>query len=204
MPGRKESEQERREQLLRAAIEVAAHAGVGGLTVRAIAAEARVSHGLVHFHFRTKDRLVRALLDWVLRETLTLDARASEVGSEAPPLDRLRAILHHEMERLATEPIRMRLFFEFWAMGTRDPSIGERISMELEGYRSSLRELTDEVLRSEPDTFFGVTADGLAAVAVSFINGCAVQAMIDPGHFDIGEYLSAVRAMMGRLVPTER
>jgi TetR/AcrR family transcriptional regulator, transcriptional repressor of bet genes len=201
MPGRKESEQERREQLLRAAFEVAAREGIGGLTVRAIAAEARVSHGLVHFHFHTKDRLVRALLDWVLRETLTLGSSLEEVDAGAWPIDRLREVLQREMDRLASEPRRMRLFFEYWARGTRDPAVGDRISQALEHYRSTLRGLTDEVLRSEPQAFVGVTADGLAAVAVSFINGCAVQAMIDPRHFDIEEYLSAVRAVIGRLVP---
>jgi TetR/AcrR family transcriptional regulator, transcriptional repressor of bet genes len=103
------------------------------------------------------------------------------------------------MDRLSSEPRRMRLFFEYWARGTRDPVVGERISQALEQYRSALRGVTDEVLRSEPEAFAGVTADGLAAVAVSFINGCAVQAMVDPRHFDIGEYLSAVRAMIGHL-----
>jgi hypothetical protein len=37
----------------------------------------------------------------------------------------------------------------------------------------------------------------LAAVAVSWINGCAVQAMIDPVHFDTDEYLMAVQGMIG-------
>ncbi len=40
-------------------------------------------------------------------------------------------------------------------------------------------------------------ADGLAAVAVSWVNGCAVQAMIDPGHFDIEQYLAAVEGILG-------
>jgi hypothetical protein len=44
-----------------------------------------------------------------------------------------------------------------------------------------------------------VTADGLAAVAVSWIHGCAVQAMVDPEHFDTDEYLAAVRGMVGQL-----
>jgi hypothetical protein len=39
----------------------------------------------------------------------------------------------------------------------------------------------------------------LAAVAVSWIQGCAVQAMIDPKHFDSDEYLAAVRGILGQL-----
>ncbi len=36
-------------------------------------------------------------------------------------------------------------------------------------------------------------------VAVSWIHGCAVQAMIDPGYFDTDEYLAAVRGIVGQL-----
>ncbi len=198
MPGKKASEEARREQLLKAAFEVAAREGIGGLTVRSIAAEAQVSHGLVHFHFKTKDQLVRALLDWVLAATLTLHI-PDEVAQSPRPLDRLRSLLQQEMNRLSHEPRRTRLFFEYWAIGTRDAAIGERISAELERYRSALRALAEEVLHAEPAAFGGVTPDGLAAVAVSFINGCAVQAMIDPRRFDIGEYLAAVRGIIGQL-----
>jgi len=198
MPGAKAPEQERREQLVRAAFRVAAREGVGRLTVRAIASEAEVSHGLVHFHFRTKDQLVRGLLEWVLSETLTLDI-SEEVSRSPRALDRFRLLLQQEMNRLSREPGRTRLFFEFWAMGTRDPEVGERISTELERYRSTLRTVAEEVLQGESEDFGGVTPDGLAAVAVSFINGCAVQSMIDPQRFDIEEYLAAIRSTLGLL-----
>jgi TetR/AcrR family transcriptional regulator, transcriptional repressor of bet genes len=201
MPGKKGSEEMRREQLLEAAFAVASRDGIGGLRVRAIAAEARVSHGLVHFHFQTKDQLIRALLDRVLVTTLSLDPPEGS-GDELRALDRLRSLLQQEMDRLSADPRRTRLFFEFWAMGTRDAAVGERISTELERYRSALKALTEQVLQTEPATFAGVTADGLAAVAVSFINGCAVQAMIDPSRFEIEEYLAAVRSLLGQLAPS--
>ncbi|MDQ3605148.1 MAG: hypothetical protein M3418_03015, partial [Gemmatimonadota bacterium] len=50
-----------------------------------------------------------------------------------------------------------------------------------------------------PATFAGITAEGLAAVAVSLIRGCAVQAMNDPEHFDTDEYLVAARGIIGQL-----
>jgi TetR/AcrR family transcriptional repressor of bet genes len=58
-----------------------------------------------------------------------------------------------------------------------------------------------EVLEAEPECFPQVTADGLAGVAVSFIKGCAVQAMIDPEHFDIEQYLAAAEGLLGQLGP---
>jgi AcrR family transcriptional regulator len=69
MPGRKAAEATRREQILKAAYEVAVRRGIDGLTVRAVAARARLSHGLLLFHFKRKDQLGLALLDRVLAMT---------------------------------------------------------------------------------------------------------------------------------------
>jgi hypothetical protein len=68
---------------------------------------------------------------------------------------------------------------------------------ELERYRSGFRPLSGEVLAAEPARFTDVSPQALAAVAVSFINGCAVQAMIDPSRFDVDKYLAALRGMLG-------
>jgi AcrR family transcriptional regulator len=197
VPGPKAPEAARREQILQAALDVALHDGIDGLTVRGVAAQAGLSHGLVHFHFERKDRLVLALLDWVLAETLTLHLPEDQAG-EPDPLQRMSRLLRQEMERLAQEPKRTRLFLEFWALGARHPAMQARIGAALERYRASFREMAEEVLRKEPARFPGGTPDALAAVAVSFINGCAVQAMIDPDHFDAAEYLAAVDGILGR------
>jgi TetR/AcrR family transcriptional repressor of bet genes len=196
MPGRKASETQRREQILRAAHDVALRQGIDGLTVRAVAARARLSHGLVLFHFKRKDQLVSAVLDRVLATTLSLQV-ADEVALIRDPRERLRTLLRHEVDRLSRDSRQVRLFLEYWALGTRRTAIRGKISAALQAYRAAFRTLTEEVLRAEPARFDGVTPEGLTAVAVSFINGCAVQAMIDPDHFDVEEYLAAVQGILG-------
>lgn len=198
MPGRKASETQRRQQILKAAHQVALGQGLDGLTVRAVAARARLSHGLVLFHFKRRDQLVAALLDHVLTATLSLRV-AEDVERTGGALDRLRALLRHEVDRLSSDPRQVRLFLECWAFGTRRRAIRRRISLALERYREAFRSLAVEVLRAEVTRFPGVTSEGLAAIAVSFINGCSVQAMIDPDHFDVEEYLTAVQGILGRL-----
>jgi TetR/AcrR family transcriptional regulator, transcriptional repressor of bet genes len=197
MPGRKASETLRRQQILQAAHQVALRQGIDGLTVRAVAARARLSHGLVLFHFKRKDELVSALLDRVLAATLPLRF-AEDVARMGEPLDRLRALLRQEVDRLSGDPRQVRLFLEYWAFGTRRSAIRKKISLALERYRVAFRSLAEEVLQAEGSRFPGVTPEGLAAIAVSFINGCGVQAMIDPEHFDVGEYLAAVQGILGR------
>ena len=72
MPGQHASEAARRAQILKAAYRVSSAHGLDGLTVRGVASRAGISTGLVIFHFESKDRLVMALLDWLLETTTAL------------------------------------------------------------------------------------------------------------------------------------
>lgn len=198
MARRRLPEETRREQLLTAAFRVACRDGVRRMTVRAVAAEAGVSHGLVLFYFTRRDRLVRALLDWLIESTAVLHV-TEDIARFPRALDRLHALLQQEMARLAHQPEHTRLFLEYWAFGAQHPAIRARISAELERYREAFRSIMAELLRTEGGNYPGVTAEGLAAVAVSWIHGCAVQAMVDPQNFDIDQFLAAVRGLVGRL-----
>jgi hypothetical protein len=103
------------------------------------------------------------------------------------------------MHRLSREPLRIRLTFDYWTAGIRDAQCRDRLGAEFERYREAFRPVAAAVLREEPERFVGVTADGLAAVAVSFIKGCAVQSMIDPDGFDISQYLAAVEGLIAQI-----
>jgi TetR/AcrR family transcriptional regulator, transcriptional repressor of bet genes len=189
-------EDARREQILESAFRVATRGGIGRLTVRAVAAEAGVSHALVLFYFGRKARLVAELLDWLIASMTVLHI-SEDIASFPHVRDRLHGLMQQEMARLSHQPDHTRLFLEFWALGATNAGVRARISEELERYRTAFRTLMAELLAIEPASFPGATADGLAAVAVSWIHGCAVQAMVDPDHFDTDDYLAAVRGMIG-------
>lgn len=194
MPGQKAAEEQRRDEILNAACEVATERGLNGLTIRRVAAAAGLSHGLVHFHFKSKDVLLAALLDHVLASTATLSIEA--VVAEIPsPADRLVVLLHQEMARVRSDGGRIRLLFDFWLAGTRNRRLRARMRSEFAHYRASFRLVAEEVVRAEPDRFESVSADALATVAVAFLKGCAVQAVIDPG-FDVEDAAGAARALV--------
>lgn len=189
-------ESERREQILQAAFDVACRNGIGGLSLRAVAAEAGISHGLVLFHFRTKEAVLHGLLDWLIADMAVLHV-SQDIASFPHARDRFHALMQQEMARLSRRPQHTRLFLEFWALGVRDAVVRSRISAELERYRQAFRSIMEELLDSDPAGFESATADGLAAASVSWIHGCAVQAMIEPDSFDTDGYLAAVRRMIG-------
>lgn len=194
MPGTKLAESIRRERIIAAAYEIAATKGLHAVTIRDVAARADMSTGLVLFHFKSKDLLILELLDWVLATTTTLQV-ARQITAIDSPLERLVALLGQEMRRLSSEPARLRLFFEFWAAGLSDTGIRPRMRRELDRYREAFRPITEAALAAEPDRFSHTTPNGLAAVAVSFITGCAVQSMIEPG-LDVGEFLAAAETLL--------
>jgi AcrR family transcriptional regulator len=187
MPGRKAPEETRREDILRAAYDVAARQGVEALTVRAVAARAELSHGTVLFHFRRRDELVATLLDQVLAATAELQAPDAAAG-DLSGAERLHMLLRSEMERLSADPRHFRLFLEYWTLGVRNPSIRRKVSAALGRYRGALRRFAEPI----------ANADGVASVAVSLIHGCALQAVIDPKEFDVHQHFAVAGRMLDR------
>lgn len=203
MPGQKASEEFRRHDILRAAYDVAARHGIEALTVRAVADRAAVSHGTVLFHFNRRDALVASLLDTVLDATTVLRVPPA-LERLTRPAEHLQAVLRAEMDRLSGDPRPFRLFLEYWALGVRNAPMRRRVSAALDRYRGSFRLIAESVLadrtgprrRTTRRHRTSSTADGLAAVSVSFIHGCALQAVIDPKGFNVRQHFDAAAHML--------
>ena len=194
MPGHRESEATRREQILEAAYEVALRRGIDGLTVRAVAARARLSHGLVLFHFKRKDQLGLALLDRVLAGTLALTL-PDEIRTLRKPRERLLALVRQELQRLSLEPRRLRLLLEFWTRGGHNAVIRQKIGTGLERYRTAFQHLIEEIPQGKAGS--RTSSAGLSAVVVSLIIGYPVQSVIDPVGLGTEEYLESIGAALG-------
>jgi TetR/AcrR family transcriptional repressor of bet genes len=78
--------EERRAQITGALVKVMARRGYDGASVAGIARAARLTPGLVHYHFKDKrEILLAALRDLVARHHANLEARLAEAGGD--PID---------------------------------------------------------------------------------------------------------------------
>ena len=119
------SKDERREEILQAAMRVALSEGLAAMTIRRIATEAGVATGQVHHHFASGGelkslafvRLIRALLD------------ADVVAENASWRERLHAMLGSDDGGF--EPY-IRLWREAQLLATRDPEIKSAYVMTME------------------------------------------------------------------------
>ena len=90
---------ERREQLLSAALRVFAHKGLAATKIGDIAAAAKLSHGLVYHYFDSKDDIFTEL---VRRAVYIANDTIGEIGRRPlEPIDKLRAIAETTMVGIA-------------------------------------------------------------------------------------------------------
>ncbi|TDF95091.1 TetR/AcrR family transcriptional regulator [Paenibacillus piri] len=81
---------ERKEQIIRAALSVFARRGIAGTKMSMIAAEAGISHGLFYHYFKSKDELFTTLVQQAMTEALhELDNIYAMPGS---PLQKIRVL----------------------------------------------------------------------------------------------------------------
>lgn len=115
-----------RQALIDAAISVVARRGLRGLTYRAVAEEAGVTHALVTHHFGSRDAFIREVFNVSTREA------SAAVFDEEEPLDRFAANLPR---LVAEEDELLRFQFELMLEAQRRPELREtiiRIGSEIE------------------------------------------------------------------------
>lgn len=114
---------ERREQLIEAALDVACREGVEGATVRAVAAEAGVSLGVVHYCFRDKDELLRAMAHAITERNT---ARApSEIPADASVRDLVLAVLDNLWANIRATRGPQLLTYELTTTSLRHPELAQ-------------------------------------------------------------------------------
>jgi TetR/AcrR family transcriptional regulator, transcriptional repressor of bet genes len=204
VPGVRAPEEQRRAQIVDAALTVAARDRLDRLTVRRVAAEAGLSPGLVFHHLTDKETLLLAVLDRLIERTLLLvEPVAARSGSTRDPSagDELLGWVRNDLARIEEERELIELFFDFWVMGTRHPEVRDRIAGALRGYRAALLPLASAVVEEEPDRFANTGAERVAALVVAFILGHAVQAVLDPEATDLDGAVVTLDALVPRSVP---
>jgi len=135
--------QEGFEQILRAALSLLVEHGSKALTLRRIAAECGMNVGNLNYYFRSKDELVRELLNAVISSYEdSFDAIMHEAGADAAA--RLEKLVTLILEDITTKKT-TRFFPELWALSNHDPFVQDRMEELYERARVSLNALIAEI-----------------------------------------------------------
>ncbi len=161
--GRKTSE-ERREEILRATLGIVARKGFASVTLREVAAEVGVVHGLIRHYFATREELMAEAFDYAVTAELASDA-ALLAGLE--PIPALAAWLS------TTPEDHYLVWIDAWSEAPRNPAL----AAALVRHHHDCEALLAGVIRRAVDAGLATSADPDAdsRMLTALADGVAVQ-----------------------------
>ncbi len=133
----------RRADLAEAALRVMRRDGAWTVTTRAVAAEAGVPHGSVHYAFGGKEGLLQAVISADTESAAGIFASVAAEGG-TPEHVLARAFTAYT-DRVVADPDTELVLQELTLMGVRDAALGELVGRWTAEYRTSLARLLDEL-----------------------------------------------------------
>jgi len=160
---RKSSDQ-RRDEIVRATLRLVAMKGFAGVTLRDVATEVGVVHGLIRHYFASRDELVAAAFDFAV---------ASELVSDRVLLDGLEPAAALAGWLASTPEDHYRVWIDAWSEAPRTPALAAALDRH---HRDCERILTT-VIERVVDAGLGASADPAAdsRVLTAVADGVAVQ-----------------------------
>ncbi|MFI6011075.1 TetR/AcrR family transcriptional regulator [Streptomyces sp. NPDC051243] len=166
---------ERREELLRAAVEQIEARGVAAVRIADVASALGVSNALVLYHFATKEKLVAAAFTHAAEGDLGHLRRI--LGRRTTALRRLRAAVRWYAPTGQAKG--WRLWIEGWAAALREPALREVTRNLDRQWKAAIAEVIAEGVAA--DEFRCPDPTGTALRLTALLDGLAVQLTSYPG-----------------------
>lgn len=188
----------RREEILAAARRVVARDGVGRATTRAIAADAGLPLGALHYWFASKDDLLEAVvLDHVEHITAAASRAVVEPGGDrAGEIEEgVRAALAQELTSSVSERLST---YELTSWALRTPG-REDVAKRLYG---AMREQTAALAHPFLDRHGapgGASPAAVATLLAAFVDGLALARLADPDGTDVDGAVHLLARALGHL-----
>ena len=171
-----------REKILQAAFTVLSRQGYENSSIKEIAEQAGVAQGLIHYYFKSKQRLVIEVLAFVCQKM--------ELGVEGEA--GAMAAFEETKKMLRTSRDTNSLYIQLIGVSLHDPEIGSGLREWIRSERAHVEDIARQVLAErEADP---APARGIAGVVWAAITGIMIQSLVDP-EFNTDEAIDALAAM---------
>ncbi|GAA3663594.1 TetR/AcrR family transcriptional regulator [Nocardioides ginsengisoli] len=169
---------EREEQIVAATLRVLRATGVAGLTLRAVATEAGVPLGTLHYVFPTKELLLRSVIDTVIRDLAAV--LRTDVDLDRGLEHALRQSMMNYWRHLVESDTSGQIVqYELTTYSVRSESALARL--QYESYVSVASELFEQAATAAGEVC-AIAFDELARLSVAGTDGLILQYLADPAH----------------------
>ena len=166
--------------IVRAAIHIFARDGLERGKIADIAKEANIGKGTVYEYFSSKEEIFHAIVDTIMGDML--DASEKLYSMDLRPYDKLRTFMRMNTELIFEMDEAMLIITEIWAQGARAIKKGEHEVGTLNESFVRMRGLLIKILKAGTmaGEFRDMNYEGVAILALAFIDGFVWQYMINP------------------------
>jgi AcrR family transcriptional regulator len=174
----------RREQIVDAAVAVIAEQGIQNLSLSEIENKVAMSRGQLMYYFRTKEDILLAVFDRLLRLMCQQHAEpANHPFAGMSWLEVIRHLLGVVMEQPPQEPAFPALQYTFLSQISHRPDFRERLAGLYEHWRQRGAEHLAQDLQSRP-AVRPVSPRVLSTLVQAILHGLAMQTAADPAAVD--------------------
>ncbi len=192
---RRESEQTRRSSLIAATQALVAEGGPQAATVRAIAARAGVTPGLIRHYFRTKDDLTRAAYI-ALMDSMTAEGADALEGVGALPEERLAAFVAAALRPPVLDSAAVGLWAGYMHQVRNDPDL---LNVHEAGYLR-YRDALEALIAALPREAGAAQLRAEAIACNALIDGLWVEGSLLTGSFAPGEIITIGLRSVGAIL----
>ncbi len=175
-----------RQRILDAALRVFATTGYEGATVRAIAAQAGVSQGLMYNYFDDKRDLVREIF---LQGARQAEASLAAAPAGATPEQRFEQFVRGSFDLLERHLDYWKLSYFIRLQGGVIAGLGERLPVWSDGVTGQLKALLRALGHKKPKI--------LARILFATIEGAAQHYVLDPKRYPLAKVVKGIVAQYG-------
>ncbi len=172
-----------RRALVYAAYRLIAERGFEHLRTRDVAGRAGVNIATLHYYFKTKEDLIRGVVDYLVQHFATAHS-ATPQGAPQTPLDELREEFADADYQARATPEPYIVLFELFLRSLRDAAVRDILrGMNAHWQRHITRYLTDGARQGQFRADLDIAAAAPALIAL--IKGSVLQVMLAPETFPV-------------------
>ena len=196
-PPRTMSREQRRMQLIEATISTLAARGYSRTTLTEVARTAGLSHGLVLFHFETKEKLLAETLSY-LAEEYRQNWQGALANAGPDPAEQLNAMIEADFAPAICSPARLAAWCSFWGEAQSRPLYQEACGDKDDAYNQTLEAIC---ARLSDAGGYGRNALHVSRIIRVTIEGVWLDMMTMANPYSRDEALATVRTAVSLCYP---
>jgi len=195
--GRKASKEVRQLQLIEATIDSLAKRGYSDTTMADVADGARLSRGIVNFHFESKEKLLVATLQHMYDEYAAHWRSALEKAGD-DPASRLQALVAADFDRSICNKRKLAAWCAFWGEAKSRPTYQALSGARDKAYQGTIVELCGLLKR---DAGYDYDPEAIALALSAMLEGLWLRLMMGTEDVSRDTALNGANAFLASAFP---